>query len=185
MTTYLFALLSVFLPGILQPITPSWRFLLLIFLMTFLLPVLNFGFLKLFGSIKSIHMYERKDRIMPFMFITILYVVITYMFYHNFQVRSVLKLMEIITAMVIVSTAITFFYKVSVHSIAVCGLVGILLPLNNAADGLLLYPTIGTLIVAGVVMSSRLQLNAHVLREVMYGAAIGFLIGFGGVILLF
>lgn len=122
---------------------------------------------------------------MPFTFVTILYVVVTYMFYHNFQVPNVLKLMMIITTMVIVSTIVTLFYKVSVHSVAICGLVGILLPLNNASEGLLLYPTIGILIVAGIVMSSRLRLNAHVLREVLYGAGIGFLIGFGGVILLF
>jgi hypothetical protein len=186
MTTYLFAILSIFLPAILQPVRPSWWFLFLIFLMTFLLPSLNFIFFRITGTIKDIQMFSRTERIMPFTFVTILYVVVTYMFYHNFQVQNVLKLMEIITAMVVVSTAVTLFYKVSVHSIATCGIVGILLPLNNASgDGLLLYPTIVMLIVAGVVMSSRLKLDAHVLREVLYGAAIGFLIGFGGVILLF
>jgi len=186
MTTYLFAILSAFLPGVLQPVRPSWWFIFLIFLMTFLLPALNFLFLRLTRTIKDIQMFNRADRITPFTFVAILYVVVTYMFYHNFQVQNVLKLMEIITAMVIVSTVVTLFYKVSVHSVAICGLVGILLPLNNASEeGLLLYPTIGTLIIAGVVMSSRLRLNAHVLREVLYGAGIGFLIGFGGVILLF
>lgn len=184
-TTYLFALLSIFLPGILQPVRPSLWFIFLIFLMTFLLPSLNFIFFRITGTIRDMNLFNRTDRIMPFTFVTILYVVVTYMFYHNFQVPNVLKLMMIITTMVIVSTIVTLFYKVSVHSVAICGLVGILLPLNNASEGLLLYPTIGILIVAGIVMSSRLRLNAHVLREVLYGAAIGFLIGFGGVILLF
>src|SRR5690242_3294237 len=174
MTTYLFAILSVFLPGILQPIRPSLWFIFLIFLMTFLLPSLNFIFFRITGTIKDMQMFDRKDRIMPFIFITILYVVVTYMFYHNFQIPNVLKLMEIITAMIIVSTAVTFFYKVSVHSVAICGLVGILLPLNNASEeGLLLYPTVVVLLLAGLVMSSRLKLDAHVLREVLYGAAIG------------
>jgi hypothetical protein len=131
-------------------------------------------------------MFNRNDRIMPFTFLAVLYVVVTYMLNHNFQIQNVLKLMEIITAMVVVSTVLTFFYKISVHSVAMCGLVGILLPLNNATDeGLLLYPTIATLVLAGVVMSARLKLDAHDLREVLYGAAIGFLIGFGGVLLLF
>ena len=123
---------------------------------------------------------------MPFIFISVLYVAVTYMFYYNYQVPNVIKLMEIITAMVIVSTVVTFFYKISVHSLAICGLIGILIPLNNASeDGMLFYPTIGTIMIAGVVMSSRLQLNAHVLREVLYGGMVGFLMGLAGVMLLF
>jgi hypothetical protein len=186
MTTYLFIILSFFLPGILQPIRPSLWFIFLIFLMTFLLPSLNFIFFRVTGTIKDLNMFNRTDRILPFAFVTILYCVVTFMFYWKFPVPSVLKLMMIITAMVIASATITLFYKVSVHSVAVCGIIGILLPLNTASEqGLLLYPTIGALVVAGVVMSSRLQLNAHVLREVFLGAIVGFAIGFGGMVLLF
>ncbi|HMJ70821.1 MAG TPA: hypothetical protein VK508_18090 [Cyclobacteriaceae bacterium] len=186
MTTYLFIVLSFFLPGILQPIRPSLWFIFLIFLMTFLLPSLNFIFFRVTGTIKDLNLFNRTDRILPFAFVTILYCVVTFMFYWKFPVPNVLKLMTIITAMVIVSAVITLFYKVSVHSVAACGIIGILLPLNNASEqGLLLYPTIGALVIAGVVMSSRLQLNAHVLREVFTGAILGFAIGFGGIILLF
>lgn len=186
MTTYLFVILSFYLPGILQPIRPSLWFIFLIFLMTFLLPSLNFIFFRVTGTIKDLNLFNRTDRILPFAFVTILYCVVTFMFYWKFPVPNVLKLMMIITAMVIVSAVITVFYKISVHSVAVCGIIGILLPLNNASEqGLLLYPTVGSLVIAGVVMSSRLQLNAHVLREVLYGAVIGFAIGFGGMILLF
>lgn len=186
MTTYLFILLSFYLPGVLQPIRPSLWFIFLIFLMTFLLPSLNFIFFRVTGTIKDLNLFNRTDRILPFAFVTILYCVVTFMFYWKFPVPNVLKLMMIITTMVITSAIITLFYKVSVHSVAVCGIIGILLPLNNASEqGLLLYPTVGSLVIAGIVMSSRLQLNAHVLREVLLGGLIGFTIGFGGMILLF
>jgi len=186
MTTYLFVVLSLFLPGILQPIRPSLWFVFLIFLMTFLLPSLNFIFFRVTGTIKDLQMFNRTERILPFAFVTILYCVVTFMFYWKFPVPNVLRIMMIITMMVIASSIVTLFYKVSVHSVAVCGIIGILLPLNNASEqGLLLYPTIATLIAAGIVMSSRLQLNAHVPREVLFGAVMGFSIGFGGVILLF
>ena len=47
-------------------------------------------------------------------------------------------------------------------------------------------PAIGVLwVLAGLVMSARLYLQAHTLREVGYGAAVGFLVGFFGMILLF
>lgn len=185
MTTYLFVVLSFYLPGMLQPIRPGWL-VFLIFLMTFVLPSLNFVFFRITGTIKDLNLFKRTDRILPFAFITILYCVVTFMFYWKFPVPNVLRLLSIVTLMVIVSAVITLFYKVSVHSVAACGIIGILLPLNNASEqGLLLYPTIAALVIAGIVMSSRLQLNAHVLREVLFGALLGFTIGFGGVIYLF
>lgn len=185
MTTYLFLVLSMYLPAIFQPIRPTLWFLFLIFLMTFLLPSLNFLFFRVTGTIKDLQMFNRTERILPFAFVTILYCVVTFMFYWKFPVPNVLKLMMIITAMVISSSIITLFYKVSVHSVAVCGIIGILLPLNNLSDGLLLYPIVLLLIIAGIVTSSRLQLNAHGPREVLVGSILGFAIGFGGVQLLF
>jgi membrane-associated phospholipid phosphatase len=60
------------------------------------------------------------------------------------------------------------------------------MPLNKAVEnGSLLWPTLIVLIVAGLVMSARLYLNAHTPREVLYGALAGFSIGFFGMIFLF
>jgi membrane-associated phospholipid phosphatase len=186
MTTWLFIILFLFFPPIFQPLLPTWKFIFLIFLMTFLLPALNFLFFRMTGTVKDMQMFERKDRILPFIMVTILYCVITYMFYWKFNVPNVFKLLMIISAMVIACSIATFFFKVSVHSVAICGIIGILLPLNNASEqGLLLYPTVGSLVIAGVVMSSRLQLNAHVPREVLVGGLMGFIIGLGGMITLF
>ncbi len=92
----------------------------------------------------------------------------------------------IITTMVIVSFAITFFFKISVHSLAACGAIGILLPLNNATEeALLVVPTVFVILAAGTVMSSRLLLEAHTPKEVYYGGVVGFAIGFLGMILFF
>ncbi|NOS94749.1 MAG: PAP2 family protein, partial [Cyclobacteriaceae bacterium] len=90
------------------------------------------------------------------------------------------------TAMVVITWAITFFYKISVHSLAMCGGLGILLPLNQATEQQdSLIPTVIVILISGVVMSSRLLLGAHSPREVMYGSVVGFMIGFGGMIILF
>jgi membrane-associated phospholipid phosphatase len=90
-----------------------------------------------------------------------------------------LKFLIIINALVLVSTVLTFFYKVSVHSVGIWGLIGILLPLNTISDtGALFYPTIAAILLAGVIMSSRLQLNVHRLSEVLSGSLIGFCTSF-------
>lgn len=186
MTTYLFLLLTYFLPIILQPLQPSWWFLFLICFMTFVLPALNFLFLRLTGSIKDLTLASRSQRILPFVFVSILYGVVTLMFYWKFPVPNVLKLMIIVTVLVTVATVITFFFKISVHSLALWGAIGMMLPMNKVAEeASLLIPTVAAIVVAGLVMSSRLFLNAHTPREVMVGAVAGFGIGFVGMVLLF
>lgn len=185
MTTYLFGVLMYFLPVMLQPLNASLMFLLMIFLMTFLLPGLNFVLFRFTGGIKDLAMPQRSDRTLPFAFVSILYCVVTFMFYLKFPVPNIIRLMMIVTALVLVAAIVTQFYKVSVHSLAVWGMIGILLPLNKISYGILVIPTAIAILIAGVVMSARLELNAHIPREVLVGAVLGFAVGFGGMIVLF
>lgn len=180
LATYLFGLLTLTLPTALDPLKEEGHlnFIFLIFCVTFLFPALNVGIFKTFGSIKTLAMKDRSERVIPFSFVTILYCVITYLFYSRTRIGlndNLLKFLIIIDALVLVGTIATFFYKVSVHSIGICGIIGILLPLNKISeDGALFYPTIAAIVIAGLVMSSRLQLNAHTPREVMLGSVLGF-----------
>lgn len=142
---------------------------------------------KYFGTITSFSMQSRYERIVPFLAITLIYLVTTYLFFIKLPISANLnKLIAIISALVLVSTVVTFFFKISVHSLALGGLAGIILPLNKAIEnGALLWPTAWLFVIAGLVMSSRLYLNAHSPREVYIGAVTGFLIGFAGILLLF
>ncbi|WP_276374403.1 hypothetical protein [Chryseolinea sp. H1M3-3] len=191
LATYLFALLTYTLPAALDPLKEEGHlnFIFLIFCVTFLFPALNIGIFKTFGSIKTFAMKERQERIIPFSFITILYIVITYLFYTRTRIGlndNLLKFLIIIDALVLVGTVVTYFYRVSMHSLGICGLIGILLPLNKISeDGAIFYPTIATIVLAGVVMSARLQLNVHTPREVMIGSVLGFSTSFALMFFLF
>src|SRR5258705_12805708 len=107
MTTYLFLILSLLLPIILQPIRPSFGFIGLIFLMTFVLPALNFLFFKITGTVENLTMPERRQRTLPFLFISILYCVVTFLFYWKVKVPNVTFLLMIICAMVVASAVVT------------------------------------------------------------------------------
>jgi membrane-associated phospholipid phosphatase len=109
------------------------------------------------------------------------------MFFYKVSVNvNFNKVMVIEVALGLVATIATFYEKVSIHSMAICAAVGIFIPLNKAVDdGSLLIPTAAMLAIAGVVMSARLYLNAHTPRQVMYGAFLGFTVGFTGMMLLF
>jgi hypothetical protein len=186
--TYLVLLLGKFFPSLLM-IRPEVLIPIagLIFMLTFMLPAINLLMFKYLGNISSITLDERKERTMPFFFISLIYIVVTALFYYKWPISaSFIKLMIIITVLVISASLITVFYKISVHSIGMWGGIGILFPLNKAAeDGALLWPTAVMVLVAGLVMSSRLSLNVHAPREVLFGSLVGFLLGFGGMIFLF
>ncbi len=188
LTTYLVIVLSYYFPSMLM-IRKENRMIVigLVFVFTFVLPAVNIVMLRAFGSIQSLTLESRQERILPFVFISLLYVLVTFLFYFKLPFSANFnKLMMIISALVVVSLLITFYYKISIHSIAMGGGIGILLPLNQVTDQLnLLWPTAFTILATGLVMSSRLVLDAHTPREVMYGGVVGFLVGFFGMIILF
>jgi len=191
LATYLFALFSAVLPAGLDPLKDDghWNFVFLIFCVTFLLPALNIGIFKTFGSIRSMAMEQRQERIVPFLFIAILYVVVTYLFYSRTRIGlndNLLKFLIIIDILVLLATVVTVFYKISVHSMAIWGFIGILFPLNKVSeDGALLYPTIVAIVLAGLIMAARLQLDAHTPREVMIGGMLGFASTFAAMVIMF
>ena len=191
LATYMFGLFAFWLPAGLDPLKEDGHlnFVFLIFCVTFLLPALNIGIFNTFGSIKSLAMEERQERIIPFAFIAILYSAVTYLFYSRTRVSfndNLLKVLVIIDVLVIVATLITIFYKVSVHSMSIWGFIGIILPLNKVSeDGALFFPTLALIVIAGLVMTARLQLNAHTPREVMVGGMLGFAISFASMVVLF
>jgi hypothetical protein len=191
LTTYLFAGFAFILPSAWSPVSLEnfQKMMLLLFMVTFLLPAINIYLFKLLGNISSLQMHNRRERILPFIFISLVYCGVTYMIMVKTGIDATdnfLKFMIIVDALVVVGTVITFFYKVSVHSLATTGLVGIFLPLNNFSEEIyVFYATLGIIVVAGVVMSARLQLHAHTLREVLIGGALGLATGFAGMVILF
>ena len=191
MPTYFFSFMAWALPTSLEPVGAELqpKFLLFIFIVTCLLPFLNVGIFKAFGTIQTYAMPNRRERLMPFVFISAIYVAVTYLFHLHGKMNlndNFMKFMVIIDMFVFVATVATFFFKVSVHSICVWGLIGILVPLNKITEmNTIFYPTVGVIALAGLIMAARLKTGAHNSREVMWGAVLGLGSGVAGMLLLF
>lgn len=191
MATYLLGMLAIALPSALEPVPMDKLelFVLLIFILTFVLPAANIGIFRVLGTIQTLEMRERRERVTPFIFTLLIYVAVTYLFRMKYGFSwndNLMKLMLIVDALVFVSTVTTFFFKVSVHSIAIWGLVGMTLLLTKISEvNTLFYFTIVLIGMAGVVMSSRLQLTAHTYREVMWGSVLGLATSVLGMTILF
>jgi hypothetical protein len=191
MATYLFCLMAWVFPSALAPVNVEQHraYISLIFLTTFLLPALNIGIFRALGTVSSIAMVERKERIIPFLFITGIYCVITYLLYSKTRLDlsdNFLRLMMVIDFLVIVATLCTFFFKISVHSVAIWGLIGMLILLTKmTALNSLLFVSLGLILLAGIIMSARLQLGVHTSREVMWGSIVGLVTSVSGMLFFF
>jgi hypothetical protein len=126
-------------------------------------------------------MQERRVRVLPFFFTTIFYGITTYMFMAKIRENSIfVVILMAITLIVLTVTLLTLFFKVSTHSAAVSGMIGFLLSIalkHSQHD--LLFPLVGLLLMAGLVMSARLYLNAHKPNEILLGCVVGFFLSFG------
>ena len=152
----------------------------LVFLTTFFVPLLSIVMMRLTKNIASFNMHSKEERIFPFSMISLFYMITTYLFYLKFRIDPALLLaLVVITINVIILTSATFFWKVSAHMTGISGLVAIIFAVAlkyPAYDYLELL--VGSIIVAGLVGSSRLFLNAHTPVEIFTGFVIGFLICF-------
>lgn len=134
--------------------------------------------------ISSWLMNERKDRVIPLMLSTILYLVTSYIIF-RFQVPNFLKSFFVAAAFLsLTATIINFWWKISLHGIGAGVLFSLVLILSLKMYTPLLWYVIPAIIAAGLILSSRLKLNLHNPGQVWLGFLTGVL-GFSIVMMLF
>lgn len=152
------------------------RIFYLIVSATLLIPMILMLGLRWSGLVKSLHFEEKSDRRVPFLLVTLFYVLTTYFLKEKTELDPILwKGMGVITLAVVLLTGVTYFWKMSAHLtgiggvLAVTGIMGLYFPSVMVA-----YLLVGTLMLGGLVASSRLYLDAHSPAEVYAGLVVGF-----------
>ena len=183
MPTYTFGLLFLFIPEVIMPLTIV--ILPLLFISTFIIPLLSVSMLKIAGNISSFKLENRAERLMPFGFITIFYGITCYMFIFKIQVNDAVSIMLLSsTFLVLLTTIITTKFKISIHAAGINGVVGFLLYFGIFFPSTPLILIIAScVILSGLVMSARLYLQAHSIYEVLAGAILGVNVCFLGLYL--
>lgn len=177
MPTYLFLFIIVFASTLMQPLPRESLFqvLTIIFIVTFLIPAISIGTLRLSNFISDLRLMDQKQRIIPFLFVTCFYGITAYMFYSKLNINNLIFLIFLITAtLLLLLTIITLFWKISLHGAGIGGTIGFILALSFA------YPIphfaiilSGAIVVAGLIAYSRLSLNAHTPSQVYGGVMVG------------
>jgi hypothetical protein len=158
--------------------------ILIVMVNNILLPLSLMPFFVHRNLISSWFMTERKDRTIPLIISTILYIVTTYIIY-RFKVPFFLKTFFIaVSFLTLIATLINFWWKISLHSIGAGAIFALVVILSFKMYTPLLWYLIPVIILCGLILSSRLQLNFHNPREVWSGFLTG-IAGFSIIALLF
>jgi len=169
------------------PDTFKGRIILLIILSTLAIPMVTIFGLRLSGTLKSIHMVDIKDRIIPFIVTTIYFLLTTYFLHDKTELDPILwQVLGVISTSIVGLTLVTFFWKMSAHMTAMGGLLACVVVLSiNFPTFHALYPLLGAIILSGVVCTARLYLNAHRPLETYFGFVYGFVLCFIGFNLIY
>jgi hypothetical protein len=141
---------------------------------TLLLPVFTVFMLKVLGFTSSFYLHSRKDRIVPYIATMTYYFWIFYAFWHNKEFPLVLTIFLLGNFITIIGIFMAnIFYKISAHAAAVGGMIGVIILMLGDPYLNISLPIMIGIMVAGIVLSSRLILSAHNNFEVYSGFLVG------------
>jgi hypothetical protein len=139
-----------------------------------LLPISFLPFFIHRNIISSWTLNERKDRSIPLIIITILYGITSYIIF-KFPIPVFLKSYVFAAAIIsLLVTMINFWWKISLHSVGAGALISLVFVLSLKMLTPLEWYLISTVIIGGMVLSSRLRLNIHSPHQVWIGLFTGF-----------
>ncbi|TDO01231.1 phosphatase PAP2 family protein [Sunxiuqinia elliptica] len=150
---------------------------LIVFLSTFLLPLLSLGLLS-FNKRFDSSMEKSTDRVIPLLF-TAVYYYLGYFYLGKIQIYPIYRIFLLSTILIIILLLlISMKWKISNHMAGIGGLIGAVLALSFRL-GINSSVLLGALIiVAGLVGSSRLLLQKHNPLQIYAGFFAGFTINY-------
>lgn len=147
--------------------------------MSVIFPLISMLLLRRAGVISSLEMPTREERIVPFVLVLIYYGMTYYMLRQTRLDGAVLALYSGAILALLLTTLITFRWKISVHLVGVGGLIGTVAGISEMnGEGLLFWMAISILL-AGLLATARLLTGSHVPAQVYAGGVLGFLCTYG------
>lgn len=153
----------------------EYTILAVIFIGTYLFPIILLWLLKRFGMINSYHMITIEERKFPtLLFISISFIIGNWLY--KSLIVDILALLFFGYGLSLICTSLFLYLKrkISLHALAISGLIGFLIYFSYFYK-VNLIPLMALLFALGGLMASaRLRLHAHQLNEVILGSVVGF-----------
>lgn len=169
---------GILLYFILSPLNISekqqYAALSIVFICTYIVPLLLLGFLKTTGYIKTHQVKTIKERKAPVFFMILLFILLGKMFFNTFLSRDI-GFLFYGTALALIFVYFIFFFKIktSLHMLSIGGFIGFFLIFQQSYNYAILPIIIVLILLAGLLGASRLYLKAHTSLEVYLGFFVG------------
>ena len=150
--------------------------LIIVFLSTYIVPLLLLLFMKRFKMIESYHLESIAERKFPVLFMMVLFIFLGRTLLLT-QAVDLLAYSFFACALTLLFVYVLFFIniKTSLHTLSVAGLIGFICVISYNYKLNLLIPIIGLFLLFGIIATARLKLEAHKTKEIYLGFLIGFL----------
>tara|TARA_B100000614_G_scaffold247794_1_gene255069 strand:+ start:186 stop:791 length:606 start_codon:yes stop_codon:yes gene_type:complete len=186
MPVYAMLLIFEFNPYINLQIPKSVQVIVLTILsiFTILLPLLTAIILHKLGLVKSIYMKTAEERKWPFL-LSVLWYYLGFELLTNISLPASLYLLMIgAITVILIAHFITLRWKISVHMLAIGGVIGAMIGLSQRFQFNHFYVILVLFFVAGLIGYARLKTNSHNYRQVYAGFVLGIMIEWIAVSLL-
>lgn len=157
----------------------EYLFLTVIFVGTYIFPILLLALMKSFKMISSYHIDSIEERKFPI----ILFICIAYIIANFLSKAGTVDILSLffygyVAGLIVAYILLYFKFKLSLHTSAIGGLVGFLFCFSYFYKQNILLLIIAIIILAGVIGSARLKMGAHNIKEVYWGIILGILTQF-------
>ena len=148
----------------------------IVFVTTYIIPILLLYFLKKVKLIENYHLSNIEERKFPILFFTTLTLVLGIRLL-QFNVVDLLAFSFFGCALALSIVFVLLFIKIktSLHTLGISGLIGFIIMISYEYKLNLLVLLILLFLLFGVIATSRLKLQAHKMSEVLLGFFIGLL----------
>lgn len=144
---------------------------------TCILPLIFLNVLRHFKLVKDLHVEQRQQRLLPYLFSALSYGVAAYYLYYCHSPQWFIMFMVGTAVTVLIMALINLKWKISAHMAGIGGVVALIYQIH--VQGLSAFDMVWLLclsiIIAGVLGSARLVLKRHDSWQVLAGAVVGFL----------
>lgn len=145
----------------------------LFIMFTVVFPTLIFMVLIRWRIISSLEMKEASERRLPFLISVVLYFALYYLL-RRLALPGIVYVLLLGTILsIVICFFITLIWKISIHMVAVGGVIGSLLGLSIRLGADFILPVYLVILLAGFIGYARLQLYAHTPAQVYSGFLIG------------
>lgn len=162
--------------SLLIPFSAKLLILGMVFITTFLFPILFIFIMKRKGIVKNLQMETREERIYPFA-VTAIFYFLSYYMLKQLHISDIYYLFLLgATFLIIIALLITFYWKISVHMIGIGGMLGALIGISFRINVDFVFLIALTVLCSGIVGFARLKLNAHKPLQIYTGFLSGVII---------